>query len=146
MHWIQIKMEIRHKQHIQRIQQDPGEAGNDLTGWTDTITDYSTVTALKFVSDPGTTLSIGQTIAFEYGLDTPSSAKSGQQFTTTSAIAINGQSNFLEGYRSTVEILRTYGSVVVQYVDIDGNSLQDDVIYKPKTILTGTEYDTAEHA
>ncbi|WP_143454571.1 MucBP domain-containing protein, partial [Ligilactobacillus salivarius] len=127
-------------------QQDPGEAGNDLTGWTDTITDYSTVTALKFVSDPGTTLSIGQTIAFEYGLDTPSSAKSGQQFTTTSAIAINGQSNFLEGYRSTVEILRTYGSVVVKYVDIDGNSLQDDVIDMPKTSLTGTEYDTAEHA
>ena len=127
-------------------QQDPGEAGNDLTGWTDTITDYSTVTALKFVSDPGTTLSIGQTIAFEYGLDTPSSAKSGQQFTTTSAIAINGQSNFLEGYRSTVEILRTYGSVVVKYVDIDGNSLQDDVIDMPKTSLTGTEYDTSEHA
>ncbi|HEP1842545.1 TPA: MucBP domain-containing protein, partial [Streptococcus suis] len=127
-------------------QQDPGEAGNDLTGWTDTITDYSTVTALKFVSDPGTTLSIGQTIAFEYGLDTDSNAKSGQQFTTTSAIAINGQSNFLEGYRSTVEILRTYGSVVVKYVDIDGNSLQDDVIDMPKTSLTGTEYDTAEHA
>ncbi|HEL9630114.1 TPA: MucBP domain-containing protein, partial [Streptococcus suis] len=127
-------------------QQDLGEAGNDLTGWIDTITDYSTVTALKFVSDPGTTLSIGQTIAFEYGLDTPSSAKSGQQFTTTSAIAINGQSNFLEGYRSTVEILRTYGSVVVKYVDIDGNSLQADVIDMPTTSLTGTEYDTAEHA
>ncbi|HEL2110968.1 TPA: MucBP domain-containing protein, partial [Streptococcus suis] len=127
-------------------QQDPGEAGNDLTGWIDTITDYSTVTALKFVSDPGTTLSIGQTIAFEYGLDTPSNAKSGQQFTTTSAIAINGQSNFLEGYRSTVEILRTYGSVVVKYVDIDGNSLQDDVIDMPTTSLTGTEYDTSEHA
>ncbi|MET3635139.1 MucBP domain-containing protein [Streptococcus porcorum] len=125
-------------------EQDSNESGANLTGWTDVVDDYSKVTAIKLVSDPGVVLKTGSMVSFEYGLTTPADARSGSSITTTTAIAVNGSTNFLEGYRSTVQIKKTYGSVLVAYVDINGNTIADTAIDSPDPTETWTPYDTAD--
>ncbi|MGF0112526.1 MucBP domain-containing protein [Streptococcus sp. SGI.013] len=125
-------------------EQDSNESGANLTGWTDVVDDYSKVTAIKLVSDPGVILKTGSMVSFEYGLTTPADARSGSSITTTTAIAVNGSTNFLEGYRSTVQIKKTYGSVLVAYVDINGNTIADTAIDSPDSTETWTPYDTAD--
>ncbi|MGQ7448981.1 MucBP domain-containing protein [Streptococcus suis] len=125
-------------------EQEPNESGANLTGWTATVDDFSKVTAIKLVSNPGVILTSGSMVSFEYELKTPADAQSGSTITTTTAVAVNGTNNFLEGYRSTVQVKKTFGSVLVDYVDVNGNPIATTETDSPATTLTGTLYDTAD--
>ncbi|MBW7823418.1 hypothetical protein StRoque89_10295 [Streptococcus thermophilus] len=102
--------------------QASGTAVSDLSDWKDAsqITDWSTVTAIKWVSDSSVVLLKGQSIRLPYQLKIPSTARIGQSFTTTSALAVNGSTSFLEGYRS-VTTLKTYPMTVTGRIYVDKN-------------------------
>lgn len=117
----------------------------NITNWTNTVSDYSQVTAIKYISNAGTTLNKNQLTEFNYTVKTPLEAIGGTKFVTTSSIAVNNSTEFLEGFRSTNTILKTYGSVIVKYEDENGNQIKNPETILPATTLVGTNYNTTNN-
>ena len=125
------------------------ELEKTITLTADQITDWSTVTAVKFVSNQETSLKVGSTAAFYLPAKVSSTATNNQVAVLTSAARTDGQDTFNETnpVRISIKIEDVKkGAVKVAYENKDNVSIKDTVTaIESRAYKKGYDVDTKEY-
>ena len=115
----------------------------------DQVTDWSTVTAVKFVSNQDVALKAGSTAAFYIPAKASSTATNNQVAVLTSATRTDGQDTFNETNPARISIKIEdvkKGAVKVAYENKDNNSIKDTVTaIESRAYKKGYDVDTKEY-
>ena len=125
------------------------ELENAITLTADQVTDWSTVTAVKFVSNQDASLRAGSTAAFYLPAKVSSTATNNQVAVLTSATRTDGQDTFNETNPARISIKIEdvkKGAVKVAYVNKDNVSIKDTVTaIESRAYKKGYDVDTQEY-
>ena len=125
------------------------ELENMITLTANQITDWSTVTAVKFVSNQDASLKVGSTAAFYLPAKVSSTATNNQVAVLTSATRTDGQDTFNETNPARVSIKIEdvkKGTVKVAYENKDNVSIKDTVTaIESRAYKKGYDVDTQEY-
>ena len=120
-----------------------------ITLTADQVTDWSTVTAVKFVSNQDVALKAGSTAAFYIPAKASSTATNNQVAVLTSATRTDGQDTFNETNPARISIKIEdvkKGAVKVAYENKDNNSIKDTVTaIESRAYKKGYDVDTKEY-
>ena len=120
-----------------------------ITLTADRVTDWSTVTAVKFVSNQDVALKAGSTAAFYIPAKASSTATNNQVAVLTSATRTDGQDTFNETNPARISIKIEdvkKGAVKVAYENKDNNSIKDTVTaIESRAYKKGYDVDTKEY-
>ena len=120
-----------------------------ITLTADQVTDWSTVTAVKFVSNQDIALKAGSTAAFYIPAKASSTATNNQVAVLTSATRTDGQDTFNETNPARISIKIEdvkKGAVKVAYENKDNNSIKDTVTaIESRAYKKGYDVDTKEY-
>ena len=120
-----------------------------ITLTADQITDWSTVTAVKFVSNQDVALKAGSTAAFYIPAKASSTATNNQIAVLSSATRTDGQDTFNETNPARISIKIEdvkKGAVKVAYENKDNNSIKDTVTaIESRAYKKGYDVDTKEY-
>ena len=120
-----------------------------ITLTADQVTDWSTVTAVKFVSNQDVALKAGSTAAFYIPAKASSTAANNQVAVLTSATRTDGQDTFNETNPARISIKIEdvkKGAVKVAYENKDNNSIKDTVTaIESRAYKKGYDVDTKEY-
>ena len=109
---------------------DANEVANATNLTADQITDWSSVTAVKFVSNPGTTLNPGLSNEFLLPARISSAAQNNQVANITAAAKTDGQTVYNEANVASVTIKIEdikNGAVKIAYEDMQGNTIKPTI-------------------
>ena len=125
------------------------EVEKTITLTADQVTDWSTVTAVKFVSNQDVALKAGSTAAFYIPAKASSTATNNQVAVLTSATRTDGQDTFNETNPARISIKIEdvkKGAVKVAYENKDNNSIKDTVTaIESRAYKKGYDVDTKEY-
>ena len=125
------------------------ELENMITLTANQITDWSTVTAVKFVSNQDASLKVGSTAAFYLPAKVSSTATNNQVAVLTSATRTDGQDTFNETNPARISIKIEdvkKGTVKVAYENKDNVSIKDTVTaIESRAYKKGYDVDTQEY-
>ena len=125
------------------------EVEKTITLTANQITDWSTVTAVKFVSNQDVSLKAGSTAAFYIPAKASSTATNNQVAVLTSATRTDGQDTFNETNPARISIKIEdvkKGAVKVAYENKDNNSIKDTVTaIESRAYKKGYDVDTKEY-
>ena len=120
-----------------------------ITLTADQVTDWSTVTAVKFVSNQDVALKAGSTAAFYIPAKASSTATNNQVAVLSSATRTDGQDTFNETNPARISIKIEdvkKGAVKVAYENKDNNSIKDTVTaIESRAYKKGYDVDTKEY-